>query len=463
MLRKSIVYGIIILFIGASVMPCISGANIRSIEGNERVYAVGDTNFVKNPLAKGIVFEDDFDTGNTPGDDPVGWGVTEFINAEVEITDESYVSSPHSVKLDNFPGGAINIWHDFTSLTEGTVECHVRSSANGCFITTSEDEDPEPGAWGILVAFWNGKIMYLGSSGWEDMDPPFTYTPDTWYHFRFEFDCGPDTYDIYIDDNLEKQDALMKTPSTFFGYIWVSCEYDYVCTAYLDNVVISDNNPPNIPDAPIGPTILAVDESGTYSTSATDPDDDQVQYRFDWDADGSHDYSDWTDLVNSGTTSSLDHSWDTVGTYVVKAQSRDEYGSTSDWSSGLTVVVNDPPTIPGIDGPASGKAGTEYDYTFVSTDPDGDQIKYIIDWGDNTTDTTELYDSGVVVTVSHTWSEKGDYIIKAKAVDEHDGESDWGTLEVTMPRNKILTNPFLQLLEWFMNRFPLLEQIFQNV
>ena len=462
MLRKSIVYGIIMLFIGASVVSSISGANIRSIEGNERVYAVGGINFVKNPLVKGVVFEDDFDTGNIPGNDPVGWDVTEFINAEVEITDENYVSSPYSVKLDNFPGGGINVWHDFTLLSEGTVECCVRSSADGCFISTNKEVLDD---WGILVAFWNGKIMYLGSSGWGDMDTPFTYTTDTWYHFRFEFDCGTNTYDIYVDDNLEKQDAPMKTPSTFFGNIWVSCEFDYVFTSYLDNVVISEaeGNPPNSPSVPSGPITLGVEESGTYSTSATDPDGDQVQYRFDWDADGSHDYSDWTDLVDSGVASSLDHAWDVAGTYVVKAQARDEHGGISDWSSGLTVIVNNPPAIPDIDGPASGKAGTEYDYTFVSTDPDGDQVKYIIDWGDDTTDTTEFYNSGVAVTVSHTWSEKGDYIIKSKAVDEHDGESDWGTLEVTMPQNKIATNPFLQLLEWFMNHFPLLEQIFQNV
>jgi len=377
LLKEGFVIGLIILFVGASVVPSISGVNIRSIEDNERVYAFEDMNFVKNPLAKGVVFEDDFDTGNTPGQDPVGWGVTEFINAEVEITGETYVSSPHSVKLDNFPGGAINIWHDFTLLTEGTVECHARSSANGCFITTSEDENPDPGDWGILVAFWNGKIMYLGSSGWGDMDPPFTYTPDTWYHFRFEFDCGTDTYDIYIDDNLEKQDAPMKTPSTYFGYIWISCEYDYVCTAYLDNVKISEaNDPPNTPDTPSGPTTLGVGESGTYTTSATDPEGDQVQYRFDWD-DGI--ISDWTDLVNSGTSASLDYSWDTAGTYVVKAQSRDEYGGTSDWSSGLTVVVTGPPTIPDIDGETNGDVGTSYDYDFTATDPDGDQIKYIID------------------------------------------------------------------------------------
>ncbi len=455
---KTLIVGLIILFVGASVIPSVNGTNIRSIEDNERVYALEDMNYVKNPLAKGVVFEDDFDTGNTPGQDPVGWGVSEFINSEVAITGATYVSSPYSVELYNPADSGINIWHGFTSLSEGAVECHVKSSDDGCFITTSEEENPDPGDWGILVAFWNGKIMYLGSSGWEDLDPPFTYTPNTWYHFRFEFDCGTDTYDIYIDDDLKKQDASMKTPLTYFGYIWISCEYTYACTAYLDNVKISEaNDPPNTPGTPLGPTTLGVGESGTYSTSATDPEGDQVQYRFDWD-DGT--ISDWTDLVNSGATASQDYSWDTVGAYVVKAQARDEQGGTSDWSSGLAVVVNDPPATPDIDGETNGKVGTEHEYTFVSTDPNGDMIKYIIDWGDNTTDTTELYDSGVTATISHTWNTKGTYIIKAKAADEHDAESDWGTLEVAMPRDKITINSLLsRLLERFPNAFPLLRHL----
>jgi len=98
---------------------------------------------------------------------------------------------------------------------------------------------------------------------------------------------------------------------------------------------------------------------------------------------------------------------------------------------------NSPPAEPELDGLASGVVGEEYDYTFVSTDPDNDDVYYYIDWGDDTTDTTDFYNSEVVVTVSHTWNETGDYIIKAKAVDEHDGESDWGTLEVTMPISQV--------------------------
>jgi len=115
--------------------------------------------------------------------------------------------------------------------------------------------------------------------------------------------------------------------------------------------------------------------------------------------------------------------------YIPGGDNLDRYPLMKLWS-------NEPPDIPIIDGPISGTAGTTYDYTFVATDPDGDQIKYIIDWGDDTTDTTEFYDSGVTATVSHSWDTTGTYTIKAKAVDEHDAESDWGTLEVTMPVNQ---------------------------
>ena len=95
-----------------------------------------------------------------------------------------------------------------------------------------------------------------------------------------------------------------------------------------------------------------------------------------------------------------------------------------------------PPNAPIIDGPTSGKAGTTYSYTFVSEDPDGDDVKYFIDWGDDNTEWTDYYNSGEEVTVSHTWSKEGTYEIKAKAKDIYGAESDWGTLPVTMPVNK---------------------------
>ncbi len=115
---------------------------------------------------------------------------------------------------------------------------------------------------------------------------------------------------------------------------------------------------------------------------------------------------------------------------------------------------NSPPETPEIDGPTSGKAGVEYNYTLSSTDPDGDDVFYCVDWGD---DTGEVcmgpYASGEEVTVSHIWTEQDTYTIKVKAKDTYDAESDWATLEVSMPMNKPFNFNF-NLISWLFERFP---------
>ncbi|MHA2255332.1 MAG: hypothetical protein ACXAAM_04605, partial [Candidatus Heimdallarchaeaceae archaeon] len=57
----------------------------------------------------------------------------------------------------------------------------------------------------------------------------------------------------------------------------------------------------------------------------------------------------------------------------------------------------------------------------------------------------------------HIWDTKGTYTIKAKAKDTDGYESDWGTLTVTMPRDKSTNN--MQLLR-ILERFPLLERLY---
>jgi parallel beta-helix repeat protein len=125
---------------------------------------------------------------------------------------------------------------------------------------------------------------------------------------------------------------------------------------------------------------------------------------------------------------------------------------------------NHPPDIPTITGPNSGKTNIEYDFTFNSTDPDGDAIMYIIDWGDNTTEWTEYNDSGEEIILKHTWNETGVYIIRAKAIDIYGAESDWGTFEVSIPRDKyIQKSPFLNFLLSHPNLFPLIQKLVQNL
>jgi len=118
-----------------------------------------------------------------------------------------------------------------------------------------------------------------------------------------------------------------------------------------------------------------------------------------------------------------------------------------------TYGLDKPPNPPEISGETEGIAGEEYNYTFLADDPEGHDVYYYIDWGDDHVEEwIGPYSSGEDKTVRHTWSEQGTYEIKTKAKDIYDVESDWTTLEVTMPRNK----PIMTLFE---SRFPRLYRL----
>jgi hypothetical protein len=109
---------------------------------------------------------------------------------------------------------------------------------------------------------------------------------------------------------------------------------------------------------------------------------------------------------------------------------------------------NRPPAPPSIHGPSNGKVGTTYSYMVSSTDPDGDDLFYSIEWGDGQVkDWFGPYQSGNEVTVEHTWSRQGSFILRAKTRDIHGGVSDWGSLEVSMPKERISEHPFIQFLQ----------------
>lgn len=146
----------------------------------------------------------------------------------------------------------------------------------------------------------------------------------------------------------------------------------------------------------------------------------------------------------------------------VIAESNCEPYYVSDWDYAYVhAYENDPPTAPTINGPDKGPAGTELCWTFHSTDPEGDAVQYIIDWGDGTTDTTDCYPSCTPVEVCHTYESKGTYTIKAKAKECCWGlESPESTLEIKIPRARSVNHPLFQkIFDRFENAFPFLRYI----
>ncbi|TKJ48032.1 hypothetical protein CEE34_00965 [Candidatus Aerophobetes bacterium Ae_b3a] len=186
----------------------------------------------------------------------------------------------------------------------------------------------------------------------------------------------------------------------------------------------SGNQPPNTPSVPTGPSSGSPGVSYSFTATTTDPDGDQIAFKFDW-GDGIE--SGWTSFVNSGGSASLSHSWSGQMTYEVKAKAKDIYGGESAWSAGHDIVIGQPPATPSFpSGPDSGMRDVSYSFTAITTDPDGDQIAFKFDWGDGSqSGWTSFVNSGGSASLSHSWSGEGTYQVRVKAKDAYDAESGW--------------------------------------
>ena len=96
----------------------------------------------------------------------------------------------------------------------------------------------------------------------------------------------------------------------------------------------NNNQPPNTPAKPVGPTIGEAGTQYKYVTNTKDLDGDQIYYWFDW-GDGTN--SGWKGPYSSEKEAHITHMWMAKGDYIVKVKSKDVYGAESLWSDPLTV------------------------------------------------------------------------------------------------------------------------------
>lgn len=83
--------------------------------------------------------------------------------------------------------------------------------------------------------------------------------------------------------------------------------------------------------------------------------------------------------------------------------------------------TNMPPETPAAPGgPDIGSTGVEYTFTATTTDPEGDPIEYMFDWGDTTF--SEWVSPG---SANHAWEGVGTFSVLVKAKDINGGESGW--------------------------------------
>jgi len=125
-------------------------------------------------------------------------------------------------------------------------------------------------------------------------------------------------------------------------------------TRYEIHFSLSENAAPEQPAAPTGNAAAVVDADCGFTASSTDPDGNDMFYRFDY---GDGDTSAWYGPQASGVECAGNHTFTASGDYEVKVQAKDTWGFESSWSAGLAVTI----------------------YAYLAGDPNGDLLINILD------------------------------------------------------------------------------------
>ncbi|MHA2029617.1 MAG: LamG-like jellyroll fold domain-containing protein, partial [Candidatus Kariarchaeaceae archaeon] len=99
----------------------------------------------------------------------------------------------------------VEVRHDIVDKTSGTVEFWWRTSdvSDDCDVILNDGSTTA-----VYIEINNDKFKYWDGVGWGYAS--VTPQDDTWYHHKIVFDCTTDTYDWYIDGELEADDKDFK-------------------------------------------------------------------------------------------------------------------------------------------------------------------------------------------------------------------------------------------------------------
>jgi hypothetical protein len=220
------------------------------------------------------------------------------------------------------------------------------------------------------------------------------------------------------------------------------------------------NRAPFVPDSPEGPNDALERTEQTFAAYTTDFEDHKIYYKFDW---GDDTTSIWYGPYNSSEMVEATHTWNQPGIFQVRVKAKDEYEKESLWSDPQTINIIDnlAPSAPEMEGAKIAKTGQYYDLTLRSSDYEGQDVYYYIDWGDGV---IEYWfgpkNSSQPVIFSHKFKDTGSITIKTKAKDTLDEVSAENILNVFVLKNRAESKPFfLQLLNRLVDSFPVLKQL----
>jgi VCBS repeat-containing protein len=282
-------------------------------------------------------------------------------------------------------------------------------------------------------------------------------------------------YDVYFGDSNPPPKVISKQATTNYNpgtldfdtiYYWQIVAWDELnvsTTGPIWNFTTRPNDPPNVPSDPVpalGSTSVGINSNLRWTGG--DPDDDPVTYDLYFGTTTPPPLIDQNLTSNAYEPGTLNYST----TYYWKIISFDQFDTKTEgpiWYFSTEENTNKNPlrpTVTGIQG--IHVPNVEYDYDIVTTDPDGDDILYYIDWGDGShEDWFGPFESGDNITKKHSWPEVTRlYEIKVKAKDIYNAESIWASLFVFVLNSRSVSSSILiRFIVRLLDRFPILQKI----
>ena len=196
--------------------------------------------------------------------------------------------------------------------------------------------------------------------------------------------------------------------------------------AFLGIGLVCATNAPGVPEFAFMTDPVYVRAEAEFLVTTTVPGDRDVQYVLDW-GDGT---VDTTLGKKSGDTVSLRHTWETAGSYPVRALAfvQEEPDLASEWTEPLQLVVraNGAPQPDAPQGPEYVAVNVWATFQASASEPDGDSVQLQFDWGDGAMgDWSMMAASNQAVEDSHRFEEEGTYAVRCRARDAKGTVSDW--------------------------------------
>jgi hypothetical protein len=282
------------------------------------------------------------------------------------------------------------------------------------------------------------------------------------------------TYDVYLGDNNPPPKINSNQSGTTYhpqnnldfntNYYWRIVAWDehgYSTSGPVWSFTTEGNLPPNTPSNPDpeDDSINVDIDADLYWTGGDPNQGDLLTYNVYF---GTNSPPPLVDKITRNIYDPGTMGLETMYYWQIVAEDSGGKTSTSQiWHFTTQKEPNEPPTKPEIYGPPKGSPGVKSCWAFDSDDLDEDQIKYVIEWGDGKSDETDY--SSITVEACHTYEEKGEHTIRAKAIDAHGAESDWATYKVTIARNKANDSLLLRFFENHPLLYRLLQLLFKGL